>query len=221
MRSSPPVGRRPAAWAASGYSSGPSSRDFAQLTSASSRAVSAYGRGGPAGAPPARRRRLGRASPDARTSASRGRRSARRVGRVRRWSVACWRISRHAVRWNVPALTSLPMPEAQSRSESSSAALRENVQTRTCEGWASPSRARRNTRRVRTRVLPAPAPASTHKIASSDVTTSRWLGVRPASGVALLDGTGRVGCGTGADTTEGPRRRRRGGRCRVGPGGAG
>ena len=57
---------------------------------------------------------------------------------------------------------------------SSSAALRLNVVTSVRSASMEPSRTRRATRSVRTLVLPAPAPATTHSSGSSDSIASRW-----------------------------------------------
>ena len=136
--------------------------------------------GRPAGAAVRRGRRpgAGRRRPSASTSASR----RPPVGQHRRGrpprSARCWRRSRSAVRWKVPARTS-PTPRAHSRRRSSSAALRLKVQTSTWSPGTDPSWTRRATRRVSTRVLPAPAPASTQSTGSSAPTASRWAAVRP------------------------------------------
>ena len=81
------------------------------------------------------------------------------------------------MRWNVPALTP-ETPNDHRRVRSSSAALRLNVVTSVRSASMEPSRTRRATRRVRTLVLPAPAPATTHSRGSSDSIASRWDMVR-------------------------------------------
>ena len=72
---------------------------------------------------------------------------------------------------------------------SSSAALRLKVTTRTWAGSADPSPARRATRKVRTRVFPVPAPASTHR--SGSVAVDRLVLGRGEAG----DGGGVTGLG--------------------------
>ena len=81
------------------------------------------------------------------------------------------------MRWKVPAFTP-DTPSDHNRVRSSSAALRLNVVTRVRSGSMEPSRTRRATRSVRTLVLPAPAPATTHSSGFWDSMASRWVTVR-------------------------------------------
>ena len=61
------------------------------------------------------------------------------------------------------------------------AALRVKVTTSVCSARADPSSTRLATRRVRTVVLPEPAPATTHRGAAVDVTARRCAAVRPCN----------------------------------------
>ena len=66
-----------------------------------------------------------------------------------------------ATEWNVPAVTRPATPSRGSRRRSSPAASRVNVSTSVCDSSAVPVATRYATRRVSTRVLPDPAPATT------------------------------------------------------------
>ena len=66
--------------------------------------------------------------------------------------------------WNVPAMTGAASPRLLRRWRSSPAALRVKVIATSAQASAPPLTIRYPTRRVRTRVLPAPAEASTHTV---------------------------------------------------------
>ncbi len=106
---------------------------------------------------------------------------SRSFGIGRSWSSQRRRSCASAMAWNVPAATWRRTPSRVNRSPSSPAALRVNVTASVCPGSMCACRACQAMRRVRTRVLPAPAPA---RIASGTVrvvTASRCASSRPSS----------------------------------------
>ena len=99
-----------------------------------------------------------------------------------------WKVHTHMPR--VP----LGMSAAR-RSRISAAALLVNVMARTCQGLTPKSPSICAMRKVKTRVLPEPAPASTSNGPSVDRTASRWAGLRLSMSTSGLTG---LGAGAGA-----------------------
>ena len=102
-----------------------------------------------------------------------------RVGMARPCSSLRRRSCARAMAWNVPAVTEWRTPRRARRARSSPAALRVKVTASTCDGSMSCSRDCHAMRRVRTRVLPEPAPARIASGAARLVTASRCVGSRP------------------------------------------
>ena len=100
------------------------------------------------------------------------------IGRPR--STARRRSSARATEWNVPDGTGTASPRATSRDRSSCAALRVKVSASARSGVADPVATRHAIRRVSTRVLPEPAPATTTSGAASEVIAARWRSSHPS-----------------------------------------
>src|SRR5699024_3837975 len=84
-----------------------------------------------------------------------------------------WKVDTHMSRACAPT-------SSATRSRISAAALLVNVNASTDPGWA-PRSMSHAIRRVRTRVLPDPAPAMTSSGPPSWVTAARWASLRPRS----------------------------------------
>ena len=100
-----------------------------------------------------------------------------------------WKVHTHMPR--VP----LGMSAAR-RSRISAAALLVNVMARTCQGLTPKSPSICAMRKVKTRVLPEPAPASTSSGPSVVRTASRWAGLRLS-----MSTSGLAGLGAGAEAS--------------------
>ena len=142
--------RRPLDWIADAYLSAVMFRERAQSMSADKSLMFAV-RFGPM------------------TSPMRRRRSATTTG----WLFPCSSqrcLNRpRATEWNVPAMMVSRNPRARRRRRNSLAAWRVKVKTATCEASAVSVKHRYATRRVRTPVLPDPAPAMTARRGAPDV----------------------------------------------------
>ncbi len=90
-----------------------------------------------------------------------------------------WNVLTHMIRARLPT-------RASTRTFISAAALLVNVIARMEPGWAFRSLTSHAIRRVSTRVLPEPAPATTSSGAPSWTTAARWGSLSPSSSSSLL-----------------------------------
>ena len=118
---------------------------------------------------------------------------------------ALWKVETHMERAAGPISSS-------TRSRISAAALLVKVIARISPGSASPARSRWAMRRVSTRVLPEPAPATISSGLPRCSTASRWAGFSPSTssaragesaGTRRRDGAGAGGAATGAGSSRG------------------
>ena len=90
-----------------------------------------------------------------------------------------WKVETHMIRARLPTSSS-------TRSFISAAALLVKVIARIEPGWALRSEISQAIRRVSTRVLPEPAPATTSSGAPSWITAARWGSLSPSSSSSRL-----------------------------------